>query len=133
MLKRILIVDDDIELLEIMEEALTYYGFNVKAVLNASGIMNIIYDFKPDIILLDNVLPGERGVDVCAKVRRDKVFTDLPVILITAYPELDPSGYFNFLLHKPFDLDILVEKINELLEDVKKDELVSNNDPEQSA
>jgi len=104
MYKRILVVDDDTELREILMEALECFDFKVKILADGSELLVVIRDFRPDLLILDNVLPGENGETLCKRVRTDNDLSALPVILISAYPGT-----------KPFDLEGLLEKVNGVL------------------
>ena len=112
MVNRILIVDDNAELLELLMEALEFCDFKVRILSDGTELFNILESFKPDLLILDNILPGENGEYLCKKVRETYSLT-LPIILISAYPtEYFDNGCFNEILFKPFGLDTLLEKIN---------------------
>ena len=95
MVNRILIVDDNAELLELLMEALEFCDFKVRILSDGTELFNILESFKPDLLILDNILPGENGEYLCKKVRETYSLT-LPIILISAYPtEYFDNGCFN--------------------------------------
>lgn len=115
---RILVVDDDKEICELLDEYLSKSGFNVAAVgdgvelqshLNANGY--------PDLILLDVMLPGDDGFDICQSIRRD---SNVPIIMLTAVSdetdqiiglEIGADDY----IAKPFSPRQLVARIKAVL------------------
>ncbi len=115
MFKRILVVDDNTQLRELLREALEYCEFKVQILADGKGLLEAIEDFKPDLLILDNVLPGDSGELLC-KSLREIGLSALPVLLISAYPEMiEHEDCFDAILFKPFDLDGLLEKVNKAL------------------
>lgn len=118
MLKRVLVVDDDDELRETLWEALSYCNFQVKLMVDGSRLAEAINIFKPDLILLDYMLPGINGGELCEKIKNDPATSDLPVILMSAYQDVFEHFHCcSKILYKPFDLDKLLEVINDHLID----------------
>jgi len=81
---RILIVDDDIEFLEELREALSGNGYMIDCALNGFEAGRKIYQKKPDMILLDFKMPGIDGFQVCHILKNDKEMRDVPVVAITS-------------------------------------------------
>lgn len=118
MLKRVLVVDDDDELRETLWEALSYCNFQVKLMVDGSRLAEAINIFKPDLILLDYMLPGINGGELCEKIKNDPATSDIPVILMSAYQDVfEHFRCCSKILYKPFDLDKLLEVINDNLID----------------
>lgn len=118
MLKRVLVVDDDDELRETLWEALSYCNFQVKLMVDGSRLDEAINIFKPDLILLDYMLPGINGGELCEKIKNDPATSDIPVILMSAYQDVfEHFQCCSKILYKPFDLDKLLEVINDHLID----------------
>jgi two-component system phosphate regulon response regulator PhoB len=119
MAKQILIIEDDEEILKVLETVLTYNEFAVTGIEDTDDILKSIEEYKPDLILTDFLLSGLNGGQICQRVKSNAHTCHIPVILISAYPELAVSfGKFGFdaFINKPFNIGELVEKIEELLE-----------------
>ena len=71
MLKRILIVDDNTEHLYVLKEALSYFNFLIETRCDGSELLSVIETFKPDLLLIDYILPRENGVDLCQKIKNN--------------------------------------------------------------
>ncbi|MGA2914586.1 MAG: response regulator [Sedimentisphaerales bacterium] len=120
--KRLLIVDDDAEIVEMMTDVLNRDGrFEVKTATTGydAGIMT--QKFRPDVILLDYMLPDVNGNIVCKTIRENPEFTNTKIIIIsgvinqTEIDDLLKSGAEAFM-KKPFSINELIEKIAALLE-----------------
>ncbi|TZF83692.1 response regulator [Pedobacter sp. BS3] len=112
MKKRILILDDDAGTLDVLTEALYYENFEVMATNDNSRFFEIIKEYKPDLVLLDYLLNGINGGEICHQLKRN--FQSLPVIMMSAYPRVFLSlGTYgcNEFIPKPFDLFKLVDRI----------------------
>jgi len=107
-----LILDDDGDVLDIMQVALTYEGFKVTCTDDANDILQLITNHKPDVLMVDYLLNGTTGGKVCHQVKENPETHNLPVILISAYPSkmILPTVCDDFIA-KPFDLDDLVSRI----------------------
>ncbi len=120
--RRILIVDDDEELVELLTDALERDGrFEVKSVNNGFDAGMMVEEFRPDLIVLDVMLPDINGKAVCQRVRRDKGPDKVKIICISGMVEEDKvqelkDAGANDFLHKPFDVDKLIERICSLLD-----------------
>jgi DNA-binding response OmpR family regulator len=117
--KLILIIEDDKDILQVMETVLTYNEFEVTGIDGTEDIFATIEQYKPDLIITDYLLTGLNGGKICQLVKSNKDTCHLPVMLISAYPELASSfGNFGFdaFINKPFDIGELLEKIDKLLE-----------------
>ncbi|MFD2147384.1 response regulator transcription factor [Mucilaginibacter antarcticus] len=118
MQKKILVIDNDIDILDVMYEVLKYEGFDVKAVLHTTDIVQLVDDYQPDLLLIDYILDGVNGGEICSQIKAQHNTTSLPVILISAYPKADDASKqycCNAFISKPFDLDHLTGQINRLL------------------
>ena len=119
MAKKILIVDDEPDILKTVSFRLKKYGYDVitaedgeKALIKATTEM-------PDLILLDLRLPGKDGFEVCDELKSDDRYKNIPIILLTASSGLNESKiktckHDNFVL-KPYQFDELISKIKILL------------------
>jgi two-component system response regulator MtrA len=78
---RVLVVDDDSSLAEMLTIVLRSEGFEPRVCPTGDQAMGMFRDFKPDIVLLDLMLPGKDGVDVCRQIRGE---SGVPIIMLTA-------------------------------------------------
>lgn len=115
--KKILVVDDDKKLTEIIERYLSQYEFKVFIANDGKNFENIIKDNKPDLILLDVMLPGESGFDILREVQKN---FDVPIIMLTAKgDEVDKvigleMGADDYIT-KPFSIRELIARIRTVL------------------
>ncbi|NPV53827.1 MAG: response regulator transcription factor [Firmicutes bacterium] len=114
---RILIVDDDPYIRELLEIYLRREGFEVQSVGDGEAALSLASRAKPDLVILDIMLPGISGWDICRKLRSE---SNIPIILLTAKSEkLDKIKGFELgtddYVTKPFDADELVERVKALL------------------
>ena len=120
--RKILVVDDDEELVELIVDVLDRDGrFEVRSVDNGFDAGMMVKEFRPDVIVLDVMLPDINGKEVCLKVRSDDTIDDVRIICISGMveddkiTELREAGADDFL-HKPFEIETLVERVCALLE-----------------
>jgi len=118
MLKRILILDDNQDILEIVHETLEYEQFDVKSTSEGINVMPLVEEFNPDLVILDYRVAGTNGGELCRQIKAHPKFGDIPVIIFSAYinHQADLFAYgCDAIINKPFDLTELVEKVNSLL------------------
>ena len=119
MLKKILIIEDDKEILQVLDTVLSYNGFDVAGIKKTDDIFKTIEKHKPDLIITDFLLTGLNGGKICQLIKSNKQTCHLSVMLISGYPELAISfGNFGFyaFINKPFDIGELLAKTDTLLE-----------------
>ena len=115
---KLLIVDDSADLLEMMKYILERKGYIVKTLMECQNIFHEIFEFKPDLLILDLILAGADGREICKELRKNIETEHLGVLAFSASPKnlIDyKSFYADDFLEKPFDSNILVEKIKSLL------------------
>ena len=113
-MNKVLVVDDDLEILSLVELILGMNNIEVEAISQWEKINSSIDDFKPDLVLLDVSLGGADGRDICRKIKQTKETEDLPVILFSANAlfgnDLASCKAEDFIA-KPFELSHLVKTI----------------------
>ncbi|WP_421991858.1 phosphate regulon transcriptional regulator PhoB [Roseococcus sp.] len=116
----ILIVEDEAALLALLRYNLERQGFNVEEATDGQEALLRIAEAKPDLVLLDWMLPAMSGIEVCRQIRRRPATRDLPVIMVTARTEdqdavraLD-TGADDYIA-KPFAIEALLARIRALL------------------
>jgi len=115
MSKKILAVDDDSDILDVIRIILEEEGYEVFTLANAKHVFDVVKENDPDLILLDVMLGGLDGRDICKALKAHDSFKQIPVVMISASHNLDnllssPGAPNNFLA-KPFDIDRLVEMV----------------------
>ncbi len=119
---RILAVDDDHTNLKFLREILED-DYHLKTVLTGEDALAVIHDFCPKIVLLDVMLPGISGYEVCKKIRNDSELSNIKVILISAKAMINErqkgykSGADDYIT-KPFDHEQLLNKVQSVLSQV---------------
>lgn len=113
-MKKILIVDDDIDILTVVQMLLSMNHYSVQAVSKWQDIHNTVKSFSPDLILLDVALSGADGREICKQLKRSDETSHIPVILFSAYYDLANNikeCMANGLVAKPFERSYLLETI----------------------
>lgn len=114
--KKILLVDDSKTELHFLSELLTKKGYVVRTAENGEEAMRRLAEDKPDLILMDVVMPGQNGFQLTRAITRDPNFADVPVIMCTSKnQETDKvwgmrQGARDYVV-KPVDADELIAKI----------------------
>jgi excisionase family DNA binding protein len=115
--RKVLLVDDDVDIVEMIHKALDEDGrFEVKIAANGFDAGMMVKEYRPDLIVLDVMLPDINGKEVCHRVRGDLSLEEVRIICISGMVEDDKiqelrlAGADDFL-HKPFDVDVLIERM----------------------
>jgi len=115
---KVLIIDDDPDILEVLQLTLQMEGFETKTNTRGEELFNEVTLFKPDIILLDILLSGSDGRVLYKKLKSDLVTKNIPVILISALPKakdtISEVGANDFI-PKPFDIEDLLLRVEKQL------------------
>jgi len=82
-MKKILVVDDEKDLLDLVKRILTRGGFEVITALDGKEGLAKVYSEAPNLIILDINMPGMNGWEVCGKIRGDPLYKHLPIIMLT--------------------------------------------------
>lgn len=113
---KLLIADDNEDLLELMEIFLQEKGYEIKTVATKKKLFSELKNYQPDLILLDVFLNGEDGREICKQLRENVKNINLNIIIISANPyamkefkKFGADGY----IEKPFELEDLLTKIEE--------------------
>lgn len=118
--KKILIADDEPDILEILEYNLTAEGFRVLKAKDGDEALDIAYKEKPDLIVLDVMMPKRNGMDVCKILRSKPDFADTLILILTALN--DESSHIKGLemgaddyVSKPISPKVFISRVNALL------------------
>ncbi len=119
-MSKILLVDDDVDLAELIKTKLSAEGHDVHSINTGDGAFEKAKEVRPDLAILDIMLPGVTGYQICRRLRKDPELYRLGILILTALGE-EPEvmhgleqGADDFLA-KPFKLDHLTEKIGALM------------------
>ena len=116
-MKKLLIVDDEVDLLMGMEVLLTNYGYKVKTATSYQTLLPIVYSFQPDIVVLDVMLGSEDGREICKELKQNPITKEICIMLFSASPEKG-KNYQDYLadgwLDKPFDSASIASKLDSL-------------------
>jgi DNA-binding response OmpR family regulator len=114
MKSRILVVDDDVDILESIETLLEIEGYNVFTTAKGDETLKLIYKNRPDLIILDLLLSGKDGAEICNEIRADEKIKDTPVVMISAHPTAKSQALkvgANEFIAKPFETKDFLEAI----------------------
>ncbi|MEM8675246.1 MAG: response regulator [Cyanobacteria bacterium P01_G01_bin.67] len=138
-LKNILIVDDTPQNLHLLVDILTKYDYKVRPVPNGKLALSAAEISPPDLILLDIMMPGLNGYDVCKQLKSNPRTKDIPVIFISAVDEaVDKVKAFALggvdYISKPFQMhEVLMRVKNQLAQKNLQQQLTAKNDHLQQA
>jgi DNA-binding response OmpR family regulator len=99
---RVLIVDDERDIVDLLQDILVELGYDVRPVFVSSDAVAVAGAFRPEVILLDIAMPGMMGAQVLEALRAAGIL--MPVIAISARPELAGPGFFD-VIGKPARID----------------------------
>lgn len=117
MTKRILIVDDEFGIADIVAEILMEQGHDAPIAINGKLALEDMRAQRPDLVLLDVMMPVLDGVGTLTAMRADPALADVPVVMMTALPEALPKDHslYQGTLHKPFSEEDLFAWLAKLL------------------
>lgn len=115
--KRVLIVDDDIDLLMLLERRLKKEGFEIETAISLPEAEEVITYFAPHLVILDINVNGQDGRQLCWKLKKQDPDKNIKVIIISGF-DINPVRAALFgaddVLPKPFDYDFLLSRIDNL-------------------
>jgi excisionase family DNA binding protein len=120
--RKVLIVDDDEELVELLSDVFDKEGrFDVRTANNGFDAGMLVREFRPDLVVLDVMLPDINGKEVCQRIRSDDTLESVKIICISGMVEQDKIAELkeagaNDFMHKPFNVDRLLDRACDLLE-----------------
>lgn len=120
-MKRILIVDDEQDIVESLKFVLEVSGFTCYCAYNGEDGLRMAKELSPDLIILDVMMPKINGYKISRLLKYDKKYKDIPIIMVTARSQEEDkligeeTGADEYIT-KPFDLDFVVRRVQAHLE-----------------
>ena len=114
--KRVLLVDDDPDLVNILKARMEREGFEFMDAKDGGEMLKLVKMKRPDVILLDIMLPGMDGYTALRELKKEDEYKNIPVIILTAKKKQEVGDLFtleniSFFVEKPFDTKDLLKKI----------------------
>ncbi len=118
--RRILLVDDEPNLVKIISRRLAAEGFEVSVATDGEAALERARTEKPDLILLDVMMPKLSGYEVCRQLKQDVRYKTIPILMLTALAQQSDEEFglevgADAYMRKPFKTQQLLDKINELI------------------
>lgn len=116
-MKEIYVVEDDNGIRELLEFLLISNEYSVQTFATAEAFKTNISSAKPDLILMDIMLPDGNGLDMCKGLSREENTSDIPVILMSAHANMNnlQNTCATDFIAKPFDIDDLLSRLGKWL------------------
>lgn len=115
MTRKVLVVDDDRDIRETIAEVLEEHGFTVCTATNGQDGLDKVRTARPDLVLLDLMMPVLDGAGFCTAIRSDPLLADLPIVVISAYHDVETLAremQVSGVLAKPLELERLVAAVH---------------------
>lgn len=117
----VLIVDDEEGFLQIIQVILKRAGYKTLVANNGTDGLDMVYAYRPDVIILDDMMPGLTGGDVCLHIKNDSAVQNIPIIMYSAGAKVRNPDYIRQIgadgvLFKPSLPNEIVETIQSCLE-----------------
>ncbi len=119
--KHVLLVEDEVNIIEALRFLLAREGWDVDTHSDGANAMDVIRAKRPDLVVLDHMLPGKSGLDILTELRGDSDFADLPVLMLTARgqardrEQAERAGVSRFMT-KPFSNTEVVTAVRDLVQ-----------------
>lgn len=117
-LPKILIVEDDDAIADVLKQLFQMSGYSCMTLRSVLDICQIMREYRPDLVIVDYLLPEVNGGELCAQIKRNEETATVPVIICSAYSKVLMSlGTYgsDAFISKPFDLHQLTQTIERLL------------------
>jgi two-component system alkaline phosphatase synthesis response regulator PhoP len=115
----ILVLDDDPDICIMIKMVLDYYGYDAMDAENEENAKKIISTNHVDLLIMDMLLSGVDGTDICRQLKHDKATSSIPILMFSAHPTAKETclaaGADDFI-SKPFEMNDMMDKISFFLE-----------------
>ena len=118
-MKHILIVEDELSMQRALKNKLEQSGYKISVASDGAGALDEIRSKKPDLVLLDLIMPKLDGISVLREVKKDDELRNIPVVILTnlstgdKVAEAMQLGTFDFLVKANYSLDDVLKKVRE--------------------
>lgn len=115
---KILVVDDDHDIGRMIKMLLEFKGYDAVIAENRISAEEILQQFSIKVIIMDMLLSGENGINVCAAFKRDAAIMHIPILMMSAHPDANTicmDAGANDFISKPFEMQDLLLKIDHLI------------------
>ena len=119
-MKKILVVDDSLMERELIRKALQIDDYEITTADNGEDALSLLEDNEFDLIILDVVMPGKNGFQVCREIKKNEFTSDIPVILVTSKGQASDKfwgkkqGADEYIV-KPFEVEDLIDAVKRLI------------------
>jgi DNA-binding response OmpR family regulator len=116
--KRVLVIDNDEAILDMMKEALTDEKYVVQTSTTVHGIFDVIDQFNPALVLIDYILHDINGGEICAQIKKNSKTSHIPVIIFSGHSRVLKSlGTYgsDAIIEKPFDLADMLRTVESFI------------------
>ncbi|MBU0503528.1 MAG: response regulator [Candidatus Omnitrophota bacterium] len=122
MSKKILVVDDEQDIVSMLKMRLEASGYEILTASDGNAAYNTAKAENPDLIILDLMLPGMDGYQVCRLLKFDQKYKQIPIIMLTAKGQQEDKDWgakagADFYMTKPFEAKELLNKIKEFIKE----------------
>ena len=130
MAKKILIIDDEQDIVETIQFMLEVNGYKCITAFDGEAGLNLAKTAKPDLIILDVMMPKINGFKISRLLKYDKLYKDIPILMLTARSQDEDKAIgeetgANEYITKPFELDYILAKVKEYLNNKVNEETKS--------
>ena len=115
----ILVLDDDPDICIMIKMVLDYYGYDAMDAENEETAKKIISSNPVDLVIMDMLLSGTNGTDICRQLKHDKETSSIPILMFSAHPtamETCLAAGADDFISKPFEMSDMMDKISFFLE-----------------
>jgi CheY-like chemotaxis protein len=115
--KQVLVIDDNADLLMMLTAVLKTKGYAITVSETADNVIDLILEVKPDIILMDMLLSGTDGREICKLIKANPSTASVPLVMLSAYPQAITdclAAGADAFIEKPFDMKVLLDTVNKL-------------------
>ncbi|MDD5561718.1 MAG: response regulator [Candidatus Omnitrophica bacterium] len=118
--KKIMIIDDEIAAVDLLKHRLECEGYQVLTLSDGKGVISELHGFVPDLILLDLLMPGYGGLDVCEVLNKDPIGLSTPIIVVSGLnKDIDKKKAYSLGIQeyfvKPVDMDVLLTAVKKYI------------------
>ena len=126
MAKKILFIEDEVDIVTLMQARLVSQGYQMLSAFDGEEGLKMVQEEKPDLILLDKIMPKMDGLEVCQRLKSDPKTKDIPIIIVSAsggkdLPERCQAARADDLIIKPFEPEELLSKIKKFIGQIQNE------------